>query len=474
MLTISKTRQNFFPVIATVVLTLAIWIGSKWYYFDWFENPYKYPAKAASLSATVLFCWCFVLATRNRTLENYFGGLDKVYQLHKRIGKTAFRLIILHPLFLAMDRLPDLVAFLQRLWFIVPHGDRYLKGHNLGLVVFLSLTALLIPTLWVKIPYHRWKRTHEWFGAFLVLVMVHILIVNRDIAAYPLLRYWVYGLLSLALGSYIYIRFLYRFIGPRYRYRIDEIERVGDILELTFAPLMEKMSFRPSQFVYLVIHKDMITAEPHPYSIACGYNLDSRFKLGIKKTGDHTRSLDLLEAGDEVTVYGPYGHFSDRFLAAERDCVFIGGGIGITPFLGMWHVALHSGERPIPPGTGTSVMALHPEISRDWKSPAVALFYLVPTQDQASFDNDIRNEVILSHFHGFPAFEERGHHYELYEDVRQGFITAEYIDSRVRGGVRDKNVFLCGPSPMVTGLISQFRKMGIGDNQIIVEDFNLV
>jgi len=474
VLSTSKTSQNLKPIIVTVAITLAIWLGSKWYFNDWFDNPYKYPAKAASLSAIVLICWCFVLSTRNRTLENYFGGLDKVYQIHKRLGKAAFWLILLHPLFLALDRLPDPVTFLQRLWFIAPQGDRYLTGHNIGLAALLLMIALLVPTLWVKIPYHRWKRSHEWFGAVLVLMLAHILVVNRDIAAYPLLRYWMYGLLGLALANFIYIRFLYRSIGPRHRYRIDEIERVGDILELTLAPVMEKMSFRPSQFVYLVIHKDGITAEPHPYSIACGYNLDSRFKLGIKKSGDHTRSLELLEAGDEVTVYGPYGHFSDRFLKADRDCVFIGGGIGITPFLGMWHVALHSDERPVPSGVGMNELALHPEISREWKSPNVALFYLVPTKDQASFDNDIRNEVILSHFHGFPAFEERGHHYELYEALRQGFITADYVDSRVQGGVRDKNIFLCGPSPMVTGLIRQFRKMGIPDSQIIIEDFNLV
>ena len=474
MLSTSKTSQKLKPVFVTIAITLAIWLGCKWYFNDWFDNPYKYPAKAASLAATVLLCWCIVLSTRNQIIERYFHGLDKVYQIHKRLGKAAFWLIILHPLFLALDRLPDLIAFLQRIWFIAPHGDRYLSGHNLGLAALLFMIALLIPTLWVKIPYHRWKRTHEWFGAVLLLVIVHIFVVNRDIAAYPVLRYWMYGLLSLALASFIYIRFLYRFIGPRFRYRIAEIERLRDVLEVTFTPVGKKMSFRPSQFVYLVIHKDGITPEPHAYSIACGYNLDSRFKLGIKKAGDHTRSLDLLEVGDEVTVYGPYGHFSDRFLATDRDCVFIGGGIGITPFLGMWHIALHSGERPIPPGTEYSVLALHPEISRDWKSPVVALFYLVPTQDQASFDNDIRNEVILSHFHGFPAFEERGHHYELYEDVRQGFITADYIDSRVQGGVRDKNIFLCGPSPMVSGLIRQFRKMGICEDQIIIEDFNLI
>jgi len=474
MLSTSKTSQNLKPVLFTIAITFAIWLGSKWYFNDWFGNPYKYPAKAASLSATVLLCWCVLLSTRNQVLEKYFQGLDKVYQIHKRLGKAAFWLIILHPLFLALDRLPDLVAFLQRLWFIAPNGDRYTIGHNLGLAALLLMIALLVPTLWVKIPYHRWKRIHEWFGALLVLVVVHIFAVSQDVADYPLLKYWMYGMLSLALASFIYIRFFYRFIGPRYSYRIAEIERVRDILEITFAPVGKKMSFRPSQFVYLVIYKTGITTEPHPYSIACGYNLDSRFKLGIKMAGDHTRSLDILETGDNVSVYGPYGHFSDRFLTADRDCVFIGGGIGITPFLGMWHVALHSGERTTPPGAEESMIALHPEISQDWKSPAVSLFYLVPTRDQASFDNDIKNEVILSHFHGFPAFEKRGHHYELYEDLRQGFITADYIDSRVKGGVRDKNIFLCGPSPMVMGLIKQFRKMGISEDQIIIEDFNLI
>ena len=140
----------------------------------------------------------------------------------------------------------------------------------------------------------------------------------------------------------------------------------------------------------------------------------------------------------------------------------------------MWHVALHSGERPFRRESPRRP-SLHciRKSARHWKSPRVALFYLVPTQDQASFDNDIRNEVILSHFHGFPAFEERGHHYELYEDVWQGFITAEYIDRPCTGGVRDKNIFLCGPSPMVNRVDHQFKKMGIRDDQIIVEDFNL-
>jgi predicted ferric reductase len=474
MLTTSKTRQNFTAVFITLAVTLLVWLGSKWFYHDWFDNPFKYPAKAASLTATVLMCWCIVLSTRLRIIEIYFGGLDKVYQVHKRLGKGAFYIILAHPLFLAMNKLPDVKAFLQSLWFQNPAGDQYLIGLNIGIIALLFMALLIAVTLWISLPYHRWKRTHEWFGLALLIILVHIIVIDRDIARYPLLGFLMYSQLCLALAAFLYIRFLYRFLGPRYHYRVSNIERQGDILEITFSPEQNPMDFRPSQFVYLVVHKEGITPEPHPYSIACGYNLDSHFKLGIKKIGDHTRTLDLLETGDPVSVYGPYGHFCDKFLSGERDCVFIGGGIGITPFLGMWHVALHSEERISPTEAPEALERLHPEIMKSWKSPRVSLFYVCARENQATFDNDIRSEVILSHFHGFEAFENRGHHYELYLDSLQGFISAEYIDRKVRGGVRDKNIFLCGPSPMVSTLIRQFTALGVPARQIITEDFNLL
>ncbi|MFZ2089482.1 MAG: ferric reductase-like transmembrane domain-containing protein [Desulfobaccales bacterium] len=474
MLTTSKTRQRMFPIFIVVGTTLAIWILSKWHYEDWFVNPYKYVAKTASLSATILMCCCIILSTRWRFLERYFGGLDKVYQVHKRLGKWSFFLIPLHPIFLAVDRLPDIPAFLLAMWLVNPEGDRYLWGQNLGVAVFLGFAALMALTLWVKIAYHRWKRTHEFLGLVLLLVVAHIFVVNADVAAYPVLAGWLYALMTLAFFCFLYIRFLYRKWGPRFHYSVAEIERIGDILEVTFSPQDQKMDFRPGQFVYLVVRQEGITPEPHPYSIACGYNLEAKLKLGIKQLGDHTRSLDRLTPGDPVTFYGPYGHFSDAFLRADRDCVFIGAGIGITPFIGMWHVALHSEEQYGLTQVSEAIRELHPEILRTWKSPKVSLFYVCRTFEEASFDNDIRHEVIQSLFHGFPHFEKRGYHYELYLSSKQGRISADYIDRQTPGGVKGRYVFLCGPSPMVDELIRQFRAMGLENQQIIVEDFNLL
>jgi predicted ferric reductase len=290
-------------------------------------------------------CWAVVLSTRSALLERFFGGLDKFYQVHKTAGRWSFFLIAFHPLCLSAHNLPDFLAFIGGLGFLDAGESRYLWGHNAGVASLVIMAALMALTLWIKIPYHLWKITHEWLGLLLALVAAHIFLVEGDVADYPLLRVWTWGLLLMAGGAFLYIRFLYRFLGPRSPYKVSGLTREGDILSLSLSPEKQKMDFRPSQFVYLFVHKKGISPEPHPYSIACGYNLDNIIKLGIKKSGDHTRSLDKSEVGDLGTLFGPYGRFSDPFIEGKRDCVFIGAGIGITPFLGMWHVALHSEER---------------------------------------------------------------------------------------------------------------------------------
>jgi predicted ferric reductase len=474
MLTNARTRQRLWPVGLSVGLTLALWLGSKWFYQDWFADPFKYPAKAASLTAVVLMAWCLVLSARLRPLERFFGGLDQVYQMHKRLGRWALWVILLHPLFLAADRLPSPAGFLQDLWFRAPGGDRYLWGQNLGVAALLLLAGLLALTLWARPAYHIWKRSHEWLGLMWLAAAAHVWAVRADVAAYPLLTVWVWALLAAGGAAFVYIRFLYRRWGPAHAYRITHFMRHGDILELVLHPDGAKMDFRPSQFVYLVPHKKGVRPEPHPYSIACGYNLEAGIKLGIKMVGDHTRSLDRLAQGDAVTLYGPYGHFSDRFLEASADCVFVAGGIGITPFLGMWHVALHSEDRRHGRELPGPLQRLHPEIMRTWHSPLVHLFYVCRRPEEASFDKDIKQEVIISQFHGFRHLRQRGHSYELYLSSEQGRFSADYLDRRVPGGLGGKWVFLCGPPAMTGALRRQLRDLGVPEDRVVEEDFNLL
>jgi predicted ferric reductase len=471
----SEKTRLFMPIFLTAGLTLVLWMGSKWYYQDWFEDPFKYPAKAASLTVVSFMCWSVLLSTRWRLLENYFSGLDSMYQVHKSIGKWSFYLIILHPLFLAAHKVPDIGFFFAYMWFQDPMGDRYILGLNFGVALFLLIALLVALTMWINPPYHVWKKTHEWFGLVMLLMVVHVFVVDADVAEYPLLTVWLYLLLGGALVCFIHIRFLYRFLGPRFEYAVSRIEKHADIFKFTLSPQEEKMDFKPSQFVYLAVEKkEGISPEPHPYSIASGYNLEAGFKLGIKQTGDHTATLDRLKEGDAVTVYGPYGRFSEPFLEAKRDCIFIAGGIGITPFLGMWHVALHSEERLPGKDVPEKLREVHPEMIRTWKSPRVHLFYVCKNRNQAGFDFDIRQEAILSRFAALEPMEQRGHSYELYLTDDREKITAEYMDRKVPGGARKKNIFICGPQVMMDDLIRQFFALGVRRNRIVVENFNLL
>lgn len=66
MLSTSRTSQNLLLVVFTITITLAIWLGNKWYFNDWFDSSFKIAAKVTSLSATVLLCWCVLLDNMKR------------------------------------------------------------------------------------------------------------------------------------------------------------------------------------------------------------------------------------------------------------------------------------------------------------------------------------------------------------------------------------------------------------------------
>jgi predicted ferric reductase len=459
-------------IILSVITTLVIWLTSKSYYNDWFADPLKYIAKTSSLTATILFSWSMILSARFRWLEDIFGGLDKVYTAHKYVGIFGFLIVFLHPIFLAAGRLPNLFSFLS--YFGIQNLESsYWVGHFVGIVAIILLITLVYASASRSLPYHIWKKTHEWMTLFYGLVIVHILLVNADIAKYPALGVWMYSITLTALFCGLYIRFVYPYFGPRYEYEVESIEKLDSSSEIWLKPKNKPIIFKPSQWVYVTFFNDNISNEPHPFSIASAPSDSGRIKLGVKHLGDFTSKLNNLNDGDKVIVHGPYGKFSDKFLLSKKKCIFIGAGIGITPFLGMWDYALHSDEIIDGVLNKSNKLPSHINQMHDWKSPCISLFYVVDNEHEASFDNDIKRIAIHSKYKGFDHYENKGHYYELYQkNVKKAYINADYINSKV-DNLKDSYIFLCGPQRMVQSLIKQLQDLGIKQTQIITEDFNL-
>jgi predicted ferric reductase len=392
-------------VIATILISLSIWIISKIVLGGWFSDNWKYLSKVAALSSTTMMAWIILMSARFRWVEDLFGGLDKVYQAHKKLGIYSFFLILLHPISLALHHLPSLGNFISHLGLQSWHGN-YRIGFNLGWLALALMTLLIWLSTRIKIPYHLWKKTHEYFGVVWGLIGLHIVLVSKDVAAYPVLSVWIYGIYSCALLSYIYMRFFYRIFGPRYDYIISDIEKFEDSAEITLTPKDAPMNYFEGQFIYLRLQDPRFKdTELHPFSIASQSCGNGEFKLGIKKLGDFTSGICTLEIGDSLDIYGPYGRFSEKYQCNDRPSVFIAGGIGVTPFMGMWQKALETDMLP------------------------TVFFYCAKTVEDATFLNDVERIAIGSQYKGFETAKDQGHYFELINADEKGYLTFDRIQS---------------------------------------------
>jgi predicted ferric reductase len=90
------------------------------------------------------------------------------------------------------------------------------------------------------------------------------------------------------------------------------------------------MPHRPGQFAFV---RWSASRDPHPFTIANGSGDPRRLRFCIKALGDDTRALPgALRPGMAVTLEGPYGGFDFR-AAGGKAQVWVGAGIGVTPFL---------------------------------------------------------------------------------------------------------------------------------------------
>jgi predicted ferric reductase len=422
-------------VTAGLLITFALWIGAMWHADDWYDDPWKYPAKVGSHGTVFLMCWAFILSTRFRWVERLFGGLDKVYKAHRLIGECAFFLIFLHPISLALGHSDTTAEFFRFLWF---SGD---WGRNTGLIALALFALLVVLSIYVKIAYHLWKRSHDFFGILLVLVVVHALIAGGEITTYPALAVWHGFWVATGLISFAYIGFFYRFIGPQYDYTTQSVQEIGDnITEMHLAPAGRPLRPQPGQFVYISFDADAVSKEPHPFSISSPPDARN-LRLSIKRLGDWTEDVSEIKVGKPARISGPYGHFSKVILEEQLlPAVMIGGGIGITPFLSI---------------VGSEAFA-----SRLGKS---MLIYSTNDQASAVYRDELRERA-----KELPMLTLVEH----YSD-EAGYIDRAYLESLLDRPLPEYLFMICGPKPMMDGLRDFLTNAGVKTKQILTEDFQI-
>lgn len=285
-----------------------------------------------------------VLATRPVFFEPWLGGLDKMYRLHKWLGISALVFALSHWLWVEAPKWMVDLGWLVRPARAtrVPSADpepavwallRSLRdpAEGLGEWAFYALVLLIALALWKRFPYRRFFQTHRLLAVVYLVLVFHAVVLTSEGSWFQPVGA-VMALLMLA-GTIAALVVLFRAVG-RSRQAVAEVAATSlpagaDVLQVDVRLKSRWAGHQAGQFAFVRFDA---SEGAHPFTITSPWTGDGRLVFLIKGLGDYTRQLPArLKAGDLLRVEGPYGTFDFRSQRSRQ--VWVGGGIGITPFI---------------------------------------------------------------------------------------------------------------------------------------------
>ena len=381
-----------------------------------------------------------VLAVRPVWLESHFNGLDKMYRLHKWLGIGALVVGIVHWLWAKGTKWAVGWGWLEKpargggqgpeptgleALFLGWRGT----AEGLGEWAFYAAVVLIALALIQRFPYRLFAKTHQLLAvAYLVLAFHTLVLVKFDYWSQPI--GWVMALLTAA-GSVSAVLVLIGRVGASRKAGavIEALQPYPalNVLETTMRVDEGWRGHQAGQFAF-------VTSDPgegaHPYTIASAWHPeDRRVAFVTKALGDHTATLpQTLAVGQQVTVEGPYGCFT--FGGPQLRQIWIGAGIGITPFLArMKQLAREPGGQGAAP---REIDLIHP----------------TAVEDRAALDR-MRADA-----------EAAGVRLHVLVDARDGRLSGERLRQMVPGW-REASVWFCGPAGFGQALRADLVAQGL-------------
>lgn len=394
--------------------------------------------RAAGIAGTVCLLLAGILSVRVPGFDPWLGGLTAVWRLHHLLGAAAFVLLMAHPLLLAVAAASvSIDAPLAVLW--PPLGAIAVW---MGWVALVAMMVFLAPSFWFfgRPHYQRWKYVHLLAGPALVLGIAHTLALQRALPEPWGSMYWL-ALGVLAVGAFTYRAVVSLWIGP-FRYRVEAVTPVArGVVELSLVADGPPLRYRAGQFVYMRHFDPKVRPgynEEHPYTLSSSPT-EEHVRMGIKALGDASAAMARLHPGVPVTLEGPYGRFFP-LDADEGRQLWIGGGIGITPFV----------------GRARELAARRPQCD-------IHLVYCANRAERAYY-----HEELLAAADAVPGFTVHLHYFN-----DRGVLDGDYLREVCPDFAR-RAVFVCGPAPMIDHVTGLMRRAGVRRRDLHTEAFDLL
>ncbi len=382
----------------------------------------------------------FLLTARFRWTASAFG-IDIVYYFHRWIALIVFGFVLAHPLILIGVE-PLIVEYLK------PGAPWPMSAGTVAWLALILLVVLSVGRKQFRLHYDAWRRLHAGLAVLAVgLAIVHVLGVNYYVGDPGKRTLWMI-LAASWLVLWLYVRIARPALMLRRPYRVTGVtaER-GDAWTLTVQPDgHDGLRFLPGQFAWLTLGHSPFALREHPFSISSSAERPGQLGFTIKRLGDFTATIGNVAPGQKIYLDGPFGAFSiDRHAAPGY--VFIAGGIGIAPILGMLRtLADRNDRRPL------------------W------LFYAYRNLERLTAHDEL--EALKARL---PLQVV----YILTEPPRQwpgesGCVTQEMLDRHLPAARAGYDYFLCGPTAMTAVVEKYLSSLGIPMTRVHTELFELV
>jgi len=368
-------------------------------------------------------------------------GCDRLYRLHRRLGFSVGSLLLAHPALLT-------VGYARRHHrsisgqFIELAADWPTGLAIAALVVIVLIVASSTPVIRRRLTYETWHVSHLAMYVALGVASLH----QTNGAEMAGLSWWGDYWIALQMAV-IGCLAVFRAGRPilrcaRHRFRVERVVTESDDVTSVYLTgrQLDRFTFRPGQYVN-VVFLSKGRWSPHPFSFSAAPN--GRFlRVSIKAAGDFTDRIRELTPGTLVLLEGPLGAFT---AAQPRDkYLMVAGGIGITPIRALIESLAAAG--------------------RD-----IVLLYSVKTANDLVFASELRALTAHCHFilSRYTESRETGETHIGYE---RGRIDLRML-ARLVPDVRDREVFICGPQPMMKAVAAALGELQVCESGIHHEQF---
>jgi predicted ferric reductase len=392
-----------------------------------------------ALFGTYLILIELVLMSRSPWLEQLFG-MDGLAAAHRWAGFAAVWLLVAHGALTTVGyAIGDRSGVVDEAWTLVTTYP-FVLWSVAGMALFVAVALSSVRAARRRLSYETWHGIHLYAYLAVALTFAHQLVVGTDFADDPVARlYWI-GLYLATAATIVAFRFGQPIrLSLRHRLRVANVvpEGPGVVSLYLTGRDVDRLAVRSGQYLICRFLTRDGWWRGHPFSISAAPN-GEWLRVTVKDLGDDTRRLQRVAVGTPVAIEGPYGALTAARRTRPR-VLLIAGGIGITPLRALLE------ELPARPGQ------------------LVLIYRARRAEDlvfRAELDAVARSNGAIVHY----IVGRRG--VDLPVDPLGPGPLAELVPDIDR-----RDVFLCGPVPMMEALRRTLRVLGVPADRIHSERF---